>query len=60
MNAPDVTPRTPEDWQARIYDALQAETLATREIERRDDPSTKRLRIWTRVSMGNLFMPGMI
>jgi len=32
------------------------ETLHTREIERRDEPSTRRLRMRTRVSNGSLFM----
>jgi hypothetical protein len=36
------------------------ETPHTRVIERRDDPSTKRLRIWTRFSNGSLFMPRLI
>src|SRR5262249_21382317 len=36
------------------------ETPATHEIERRDEPSTSRVRIWTRFSNGSLFMLRMI
>ena len=38
---------------AQDADALDA----TREIERRDEPSTSMERIWTRLARGSLFMP---
>jgi hypothetical protein len=41
-------------------EATVIETSHTLEIERSDDPSTRRLRMRTRVSNGSLFMPRII